>query len=96
MIVFTMTTKQATAPPDYSAQLLATCNASIQTTLRTIPATASNATKCHAMQALDRAATAVYRAATAEQAHDPDTRARNMTMYRTNLEKAREIIRAGK
>jgi hypothetical protein len=88
-----MTTQPA---PDYSAQIIAQCNASIQATLRTIPATASNATKCHAMQACDRAANALMRAAIAEQAHDPDTRSRNMAMYRTNLDRAREIIRAGK
>jgi hypothetical protein len=85
-----------TQPATHEAQLIATGNASIQATLRTIPATASNATKCHAMQACDRAANALMRAAIAEQAHDPDTRARNMTMYRTNLDRAREIIRAGK
>lgn len=77
----------------HEAQLLATCNASIQAALKSIPATASNATKCHAIQALDRAANAAYRAATAEQSGDAATRSRNMTMYRNNLERAREIIR---
>ena len=90
-----MTHTNQTAP-DYSAQIIAQCNASIQSTLKSIPATASNATKCHAMQACDRAANAAYRAATAEQAHDDATRTRNMTMYRNNLDRAREIIRAGK
>ena len=64
--------------------------------LTELTATASNATKCHAMQACDRAANAAYRAATAEQSHDETTRQRNMAMYRTNIDRAREIIRANK
>lgn len=54
-----------TQPTTFEAQLIATGNASIQATLRTIPATASNATKCHAMQACDRAANALMRAGAA-------------------------------
>lgn len=83
-----------TQPATHEAQLITTGNASIQAVLKSIPANATNATKCHAMQACDRAANALMRAAIAEQAHDPDTRARNMAMYRNNLDRAREIIRA--
>ena len=85
-----------TQPATHEAQLIATGNASIQAALKTIPATASNATKCHAMQACDRAANALMRAAIAEQSRDTDTRQRNMTLYRKHLEHARAIIRAGK
>lgn len=89
-------TNQTAQTATHESQIIATGNASIQATLRTIPATASNATKCHTMQACDRAANALMRAAIAEQAHDPDTRARNMAMYRANIDRAREIIRANK